>query len=137
MVGTICLLLGLYALNMLPINYAGLGLMLIGITLLAIEAFNPTVVLGLGGIIAFVLGAVMLFNVEAPGYRLSWAIIGLAAAMFIGLILVVLGSLRRARKGPVTSRRASHARPVRRGPRLVRERRPRLHAGGTLASARR
>jgi membrane-bound serine protease (ClpP class) len=94
-VGTICLLLGFYALNMLPINYAGLGLMLIGITLLVFEAFNPTAVLGLGGIIAFVLGAVMLFNVEAPGYRLSWAIIGLAAAMFIGLILVVLGSLRR------------------------------------------
>src|SRR5947199_9782738 len=73
-VGTICLLLGLYALNMLPINYAGLGLILLGITLLVIEAFNPTVVLGLGGIIAFVLGAVMLFEFEAPGFRLSWPV---------------------------------------------------------------
>jgi membrane-bound serine protease (ClpP class) len=100
-VGTICLLLGLYALNLLPINYAGLALMLVGIALLAIEAFNPTVVLGLGGIIAFVLGAVMLFKVEAPGYRLSWPLIGIVAAMFIGLVLVVLNSLRRARKGPV------------------------------------
>ncbi len=100
-IGTICLLLGLYALNMLPINYAGLGLILLGITLLVIEAFNPTVVLGLGGIIAFVLGAVMLFEIEAPGFRLSWPVIGIAAAMFIGLILVVLGSLRRARKGPM------------------------------------
>jgi membrane-bound serine protease (ClpP class) len=100
-IGTICLLLGLYALNMLPINYAGLGLILLGITLLVVEAFNPTVVLGLGGIIAFVLGAVMLFELEAPGFRLSWPVIGIAAAMFIGLILVVLGSLRRARKGPI------------------------------------
>ncbi|WFU20516.1 nodulation protein NfeD [Bradyrhizobium sp. CB3481] len=100
-IGTICLLLGLYALNMLPINYAGLGLILLGITLLVIEAFNPTVVLGLGGIIAFVLGAVMLFEIEAPGYHLSWWTIGIAAAIFIGLILVVLGSLWRARKGPV------------------------------------
>jgi membrane-bound serine protease (ClpP class) len=100
-IGTICLLLGLYALNMLPINYAGLGLMLFGITLLVIEAFNPTVVLGLGGIIAFVLGAVMLFEIEEPGFRLSWSVIGIAAAIFIGLILVVLGSLRRAQKGPV------------------------------------
>ena len=100
-IGTICLLLGLYALNMLPINYAGLGLILLGITLLVIEAFNPTVVLGLGGIIAFVLGAVMLFEIEAPGFRLSWPVIGITAAMFIGLILVVLGSLRRARKGPM------------------------------------
>jgi membrane-bound serine protease (ClpP class) len=100
-IGTICLLLGLYALNMLPINYAGLGLMLFGITLLVIEAFNPTVVLGLGGIIAFVLGAVMLFEIEEPGFRLSWSVIGIAAAIFIRLILVVLGSLRRAQKGPV------------------------------------
>jgi len=100
-IGTICLLLGLYALNMLPINYAGLGLMLFGITLLVIEAFNPTVVLGLGGIIAFVLGAVMLFEIEEPGFRLSWSVIGIAAAIFIGLILIVLGSLRRAQKGPV------------------------------------
>jgi membrane-bound serine protease (ClpP class) len=100
-IGTICLLLGLYALNMLPINYAGLGLILLGITLLVIEVFNPTVVIGVGGTIAFVLGAVMLFEIEEPGFRLSWPVIGIAAAIFIGLILVVLGSLRRARKGPV------------------------------------
>jgi membrane-bound serine protease (ClpP class) len=98
-VGTICLLLGLYALNLLPISYAGLALMLVGIALLAIEAFNPTVVIGLGGIIAFVLGAVMLFRVEAPGYRLSWSVIGIVAALFTGLLLVVLGALRRTRSG--------------------------------------
>jgi membrane-bound serine protease (ClpP class) len=100
-VGTICLLLSLYALNLLPINYAGLGLMLVGIALLAIEAFNPTVVIGIGGVIAFVLGAMMLFRVEAPGYRLSWSVIGIVTAMFVGFVVVVLGSLRRARKGPV------------------------------------
>ncbi|MDB5621176.1 nodulation protein NfeD [Tardiphaga sp.] len=99
-IGTISLLLGLYALNLLPINYAGLALMLLGIALLIIEAFTPTVVLGFGGVIAFVLGAVMLFKVEAPGYRLSWTVVGIAATMFIGLTLAVLGSLRRARKGP-------------------------------------
>ena len=99
-VGTICLLLGLYALNMLPINYAGLALMLLGIALLVVEAFNPTVVLGFGGVIAFLLGAMMLFKVETPGYRLSWTVVGIAAAMFIGLILVVLRSLWRARKAP-------------------------------------
>ncbi|OAE97508.1 serine protease [Bradyrhizobium centrolobii] len=100
-VGAICLLVGLYALNLLPINYAGLALMLIGITLLAVEAFNPTVVIGIGGVIAFVLGALMLFRIEAPGYRLSWWVIGITAAVFIGFFLVVLGSLRRAGKGPV------------------------------------
>ena len=100
-VGTICLLVGLYALNLLPINYAGLALMLVGIALLTFEAFNPTVVIGLGGVIAFVLGAVMLFRVEAPGYRLSWPLIAIVVAMFTGLVLIVLGSLRRARRGPV------------------------------------
>jgi membrane-bound serine protease (ClpP class) len=99
-VGTICLLLGLYALNLLPINYAGLGLMLVGIALLAVEAFNPTVVIGLGGVVAFVLGALMLVRVEAPGYRLSWSVIGVVAATFTGFVLVVLGALRRARRGP-------------------------------------
>jgi membrane-bound serine protease (ClpP class) len=100
-VGTICLLLGLYALNLLPINYAGLALTLVGIALLAFEAFNPTVVIGLGGVIAFVLGAVMLFRVEAPGYRLSWWLIAVVTATLIGFVVVVLGSLRRARRGPV------------------------------------
>jgi membrane-bound serine protease (ClpP class) len=100
-VGTICLLLGLYALNLLPVNYAGFALMLLGISLLVVEAFSPTVVIGLGGVIALVLGAVMLIRVEAPGYRLSWSVIAIVAAMFIGFALVVLGSLRRARKGPV------------------------------------
>ncbi|SFH70807.1 NfeD family protein [Bradyrhizobium sp. cf659] len=99
-VGTICLLLGLYALNLLPINYAGLGLMLVGIALLAVEAFNPTVVIGLGGVVAFVLGALMLVRVEAPGYRLSWSVIAIVAAMFTGFVLVVLGALRRARHDP-------------------------------------
>ncbi|MGM4894156.1 NfeD family protein [Tardiphaga sp. 839_C3_N1_4] len=99
-VGTICLLLGLYAFNLLPINYAGLGLMMLGIALLIIEAFNPTVVLGLGGAIALVLGGLMLFRIEVPGYRLSWTLVSIVTAMFIGLLLIVLGSLRRARKAP-------------------------------------
>jgi membrane-bound serine protease (ClpP class) len=99
-VGAICLLIGLYALNLLPISYAGLALMLIGIVLLTVEAFNPTVVIGLGGIIGFLLGALMLFRGEAPGYHLSWWVIGTTAAVFIGFGLVVLGSLRRAGKAP-------------------------------------
>ncbi|WFU76686.1 nodulation protein NfeD [Bradyrhizobium sp. CB2312] len=99
-VGAICLLIGLYALNLLPVNYAGLALMLVGLVLLTIEAFNPTVVIGLGGIIAFVLGALMLFRGEAPGYQLSWWVIGITASVFVGFALVVLGSLRRVGKAP-------------------------------------
>jgi membrane-bound serine protease (ClpP class) len=99
-IGTICLLLGFYALNMLPINYTGLALILLGIAFLVVEIFNPTAVLGLGGVAAFLLGAAMLFKIEAPGYRLSWAVIIIAAAMIFSLTVVVLGSLWRARKDP-------------------------------------
>jgi membrane-bound serine protease (ClpP class) len=99
-VGTICLLLGLYSLNLLPINYAGFALMLVGIVLLTIEAFNPTVVIGFGGVVAFVLGALMLFRVEAPGYALSRWVIGITVAVFIVFFLAVLGAVSRAAKGP-------------------------------------
>src|SRR3981189_3278073 len=84
-IGTICLLLGLYALHMLPINYAGLALMLLGIAFLVVETFNPTVVLGLGGVAAFLLGAAMLFRIEAKGYRLSWTVVIIAMAMTVTL----------------------------------------------------
>ena len=100
MIGTICLLLGLYALNMLPIDYTGLALMLLGLAFLIVEAFNPTVVLGLGGLAAFLLGAAMLFKVEAPGYQLSWTIIGIAAAIIFGLTVFVGRHLWGARKSP-------------------------------------
>jgi membrane-bound serine protease (ClpP class) len=99
-VGTICLLLGLYSLNLLPINYAGFALTLVGIALLIIEAFNPTVVIGLGGIVAFVLGALMLFRVEAPGYALSWWVIGITVAVFVAFFVAVLGAVSRAARGP-------------------------------------
>lgn len=99
-VGTICLLLGLYALNFLPINYAGLALMLLGIAFLVMEALNPTVVLGLGGVAAFLLGAAMLLKVEAPGFVLSWAVVGTAATLSLGLALLAGSYLLAVRKRP-------------------------------------
>ncbi|TIT88237.1 MAG: nodulation protein NfeD, partial [Mesorhizobium sp.] len=91
---------GLYALNLLPINYAGLALMLLGIAFLVIEAFNPTVVLGLGGVAAFLLGAAMLLKVEGPGFAMSWAVIGPAAALTLGLALLTGTYVWAARKNP-------------------------------------
>jgi membrane-bound serine protease (ClpP class) len=99
-IGTICLLLGLYALNLLPINYAGLALMLLGLVFLVVEAFNPTVVLGLGGVTAFLLGAAMLLKIEGPGFELSWLVIGGAAAFTLGLALVTGSYLWAARRNP-------------------------------------
>jgi membrane-bound serine protease (ClpP class) len=99
-VGTICLLVALYALNLLPIDYAGLALMLLGIGLLIVEAFNPTVVIGLGGVTAFLLGAAMLLKVEAPGYQISWVVVGTAAALTLGLALLTGGYVWASRKSP-------------------------------------
>ncbi|ESX61955.1 MULTISPECIES: nodulation protein NfeD [unclassified Mesorhizobium] len=97
-IGTICLLLGLYALNLLPISYAGLALMLLGIIFLVVEALNPTVVLGLGGVAAFLLGAAMLLKIEGPGFEMSWAVIGTAAVLTLGLALLTGSYLWAARK---------------------------------------
>jgi len=99
-IGTLALLLGLYALDLLPINYAGLMLMLLGIAFLIMEAFNPTVVLGLGGVVAFLLGAAMLLRVRGPGFEVSWVVIGLAAAVTLGLALLSGTYLWAARKRP-------------------------------------
>jgi membrane-bound serine protease (ClpP class) len=108
-IGTICLLLGLYALNLLPINYTGLALMLLGIAFLIIEAFNPTVVLGLGGVSAFLLGAAMLLKIEGPGFEMSWAVIGAAAALTLGLALLTGSYLWAARRNlPRVGAQAMH-----------------------------
>jgi membrane-bound serine protease (ClpP class) len=99
-VGTMALLLGLYALDLLPINYAGLALMLLGLAFLVMEAFNPTVVLGLGGLVAFFLGAAMLLKVQGPGFEISWLLIGTAAALTLGLALLTGSYVWAARHRP-------------------------------------
>src|SRR5438093_2622992 len=66
-IGGICLLVGLFALQMLPINYAGLALILLGLTFLVAEAFLPAYgSLGVGGLIAFAIGAIMLIDTDVP-----------------------------------------------------------------------
>jgi membrane-bound serine protease (ClpP class) len=100
-IGTISLLLAFYAFSLLPIDYAGVALMLLGITFLIVEAFNPTVVLGVGGVVAFLLGAAMLFKVEAPGYRISWTVLAIAAVMLLGSTAFIGRYMWTARKRPV------------------------------------
>lgn len=100
--GGICLLVGLYALELLPVSYAGLALMALGIGLLAAEMVTPTAgALGIGGVIAFVVGSVMLMNTGVEGYRVNLGIIGgiaLSAAVFLALIVRLVLRSRRARQ---------------------------------------
>jgi membrane-bound serine protease (ClpP class) len=104
--GVICLLLGAYALQMLPVNYAGLGLILVGIALMVAEVVTPTVgVLGVGGVIAFVAGSIILFDSELPGYRVSIPIIAAVAAASAALSMFGFGAAMRARRLRVTTGR--------------------------------
>lgn len=102
--GAIALLIGLYALQLLPVNYAGLALMALGVALLLAEAFVPAYgTLGAGGIIAFVIGSIMLFDTGVPGYALNVGVIGGIAASGIGLLAVILWLVVRARRAHVVS----------------------------------
>lgn len=98
-VGTICLLAGLYALQMLPVNYGGLALMAVGVGLLIAEVISPTVgVLGIGGVVGFVLGSTMLFNTGVPGYVVNRGLIGGIAFCAITLLALLLWMVMRSRR---------------------------------------
>ena len=104
-VGAIALLVALYALHLLPVNYAGLALIVLGIGFMAAEAFVPAYgSLGVGGLVAFVLGSIMLIEeTELPGFEIPYALIGGLAAASAGFLIFVLGMLARSRKRAVVS----------------------------------
>jgi membrane-bound serine protease (ClpP class) len=104
--GTVSLLIGMYALHLLPVNYAGLALILLGVGLMVAEAFVPAFgSLGIGGVIAFVVGSVMLIDTEVPGFGVPLPLaLGIGAASAVLLIGVASMALR-ARRRPVVSGR--------------------------------
>lgn len=103
-VGAICLLVALFAFQVLPVNYAGLALILLGVALMVAEAFVPSFgVLGLGGVVAFVIGSIMLFDTEIPGLAIARPLIGAFALLSAALFVLVLGMVLKARRRPVVS----------------------------------
>lgn len=99
-VGAICLLLALFAFQVLPVNFAGLALIILGVTLIVAEAFMPSFgALGLGGIAAFVFGSVILIDSDVPGFQVSRALVGgialTAATLLMGLVIFLMRSVRR------------------------------------------
>ena len=98
--GAIALLLGLYALHLMPVNWVGVALLLLGAALMIAEVFMPSFgVIGVGGIVAFIVGGLMLIEPTVPGYGLSpavvYAVALVAAAAIFGLGAFVLRSLKR------------------------------------------
>jgi membrane-bound serine protease (ClpP class) len=105
-VGAICVLVALYAFQMLPVNYAGLALIALGVGLMVAEHFVPGFgVLGIGGIVAFVIGSIMLIDTDAPGFRIPWPLIAGAAAASALFLMLVLSLAVRSRARPVVSGR--------------------------------
>ena len=98
-VGVICLLLAAYGLQVLPVNYAGLALIIVGLALMTAEAFAPSFgALGLGGIAAFIFGAIMMFDSDIPGFGISITFVVTIAAIFALLFIWLLSYLLKLRK---------------------------------------
>ncbi|WP_162913248.1 NfeD family protein [Rhodospirillaceae bacterium SYSU D60014] len=103
-VGTISLLLGLFALNLLPIDYAGLGLAALGIAFMVAEAFVPAYgVLGIGGVIAFAIGSVIMFETDVPGFGISIPLIGVVTVLSAALLVFALTAVLRSHRRGVTT----------------------------------
>ncbi|WP_271407726.1 NfeD family protein [Pseudomonas sp. Q1-7] len=103
-IGGICLILALYALQLLPVNFAGIALILLGILFMAAEAFMPSFgIIGFGGIAAFVVGAVILIDTEVPGYGIPVALIVTVALSSALVIFAILAMALRARRRALVS----------------------------------
>ena len=103
-VGGICLLLALYALQLLPVSFAGVALILLGIAFMVAEAFLPSFgVVGFGGIVAFIAGAVILIDTDAPGFGIPLVLIGTLAVLSALLIGGVAGMALKARRQALVS----------------------------------
>ena len=103
-VGAISLLIALYAFQVLPINYAGLALIGLGIMLMVMEAFVPsTGILGIGGVIAFVFGSIILMDTESKSFQIALPLIIAVAAFSVLLLVIVVGMLIRSRRTALVS----------------------------------
>jgi len=98
-IGAVCLLLGLFGLQALPVNGAGVALVLLGLGFFAAEAVVPSHgALGLGGVVAFTLGALMMIDSDEPGLAVSRPLIAalaLVALAVVGVLVTFAGRMRR------------------------------------------
>ena len=105
-IGAICLLLAAFALQMLPVNYTGLALIVLGLSFMIAEVFFPSFgSLGIGGVIAFVVGAIFLIDTDVPGFGIPIALI-VGVAMATALFVILVGGMAaKARTRPVVTGR--------------------------------
>ena len=105
-VGGICLMLALYALQLLPVNYAGMGLILLGITLMTAESFVPSFgILGIGGVVSFVIGSIILIDTDVPGFGIDLGLVAGFALSSAAFFIIAIGLLLKSRHSPIVSGR--------------------------------
>jgi len=103
-IGGVAILLALWGLQMLPVNYAGLALILLGIAFFVAEAFLPSYgALGIGGVAAFAFGALLLIDSELPGFGIPPSFIVIVTLVSAALVLAIAGMAAKARRRPVVS----------------------------------
>ena len=106
--GVICLLLAAYALQVLPVNYVGLALIIVGFALIIAETFIPSFgALGIGGIAAFIFGAIMMFDSGIPGFGISKIFIFSFAVVIGGMLFLLVGYLLKFRQRGAVSGKGS------------------------------
>jgi len=105
-IGGISLLLALFAFQVLPVNYAGIALILLGVAFMVSEAFIPSFgTLGIGGLIAFVIGSIILMDTETPDYTISRSLIAGVSLVSVVFFLWIIGTLVNIRSRAVVSGR--------------------------------
>ena len=103
-VGGICLLLAMYSFQLLPVNYAGMALILLGVALMVGEAFQPSFgILGIGGVISFVIGSIILMDTDVPGFGIDISVIVSFAVSSVIMFVFIVGMAIKARRRPVVS----------------------------------
>jgi membrane-bound serine protease (ClpP class) len=105
-VGAICILVAMYAFQLLPVNYAGLALLLLGVAFMAAELWVTSHgALAVGGLAAFVIGSIMLLDTDVPQFEIPYTLIGGVTVASAAFVFLVLGMLMRSRRRPVVSGR--------------------------------
>jgi membrane-bound serine protease (ClpP class) len=105
-VGAICILVAMYAFQLLPVNYAGLALLLLGIAFMVAELWVASSgALAVGGLVAFVIGSIMLLDTDVPQFEIPYSLIAGVTLGTAAFFFLVVGMLIRTRRRPVVSGR--------------------------------
>ena len=104
--GIIALLLMIYALPLMPTNYTALTLILIGIVFIVTEVIAPTFgIAGVLGLIAFVFGSLVLFDINDPSFHITWTLIAIMTVITVTFFFIVVNLVIRSHKSTVLTGR--------------------------------